>query len=259
MTNPLRLHVGGHQLEYVWLGPAPDQAPTIVFLHEGLGSVSMWRDFPQQVVEATGYGALVYSRAGYGNSDSINLPRQVSFMHDEALKVLPEVIEKLNLRDVLLFGHSDGGSIALIYAGSGKATKVRALILEAPHVFVEDLSIESIQLAKDNYENGSLRAGLARYHDDNVDCAFRGWNDIWLAPEFRAWNIESYLPNIQVPALIIQGEEDQYGTHRQVEAIENQCSGIVKTVGLANCGHSPHRDQTQLVLDSVTGFLNEIT
>jgi len=218
----------------------------------------MWRDFPQQVAEATGYGALVYSRAGYGSSDPITLPRDVSFMHDEALKVLPEVIEKLNLRDVILFGHSDGGSIALIYAGSEKATKVRALILEAPHVFVEDVSVESIKSARDNYDNGSLRAGLARYHGNNVDCAFRGWNDVWLAPEFRTWNIESYLPNIQVPVLVIQGEEDQYGTHRQIDAIENQSGGIVETVGVPNCGHSPHRDQTQVVLDSVTAFLNEI-
>jgi pimeloyl-ACP methyl ester carboxylesterase len=251
------LTAGKHNLEYIWLGPSPDQAPTIIFLHEGLGCVGMWKDFPERVAAATGFGALVYSRAGYGNSDPIELPRPITFMHDEALTVLPQVISTLQIREAILFGHSDGGSIALIHAGSDSAKNVRALILEAPHVFVEDLSIESITLAKENYESGSLRQGLAPYHGDNVDCAFRGWNDVWLNPQFRSWNIESYLPSITAPVLVIQGEDDQYGTIKQVEAIERGSSGIVVTTLLSDCGHSPHRDQPEQVIESVIKFLGK--
>jgi pimeloyl-ACP methyl ester carboxylesterase len=252
----LYLTAANHQLEYQWLGPSLDQAPTIIFLHEGLGCVAMWRDFPKQIVAATGYGALVFSRAGYGKSDPASLPRSVTFMHDEALVVLPEIIDKLGIRNAILFGHSDGGSIALIHAGSDKARHIRALVLEAPHVFVEDLSIASIAKAKENYETGSLRSGLERYHGDNVDCAFRGWNDVWLNPDFRSWNIEAYLPALTAPVLVIQGEDDQYGTLKQVEAIERGCGGPVTTRILANCGHSPHRDQPEKVIAAVTSFLD---
>jgi pimeloyl-ACP methyl ester carboxylesterase len=254
----LYLTAANHQLEYQWLGPAPDEAPTIVFLHEGLGSVAMWKDFPQRLVEATGCGALIYSRAGYGKSDPIRLPRPVSFMHDEAIVVLPEIIEQLQINEPILFGHSDGGSIALIHGGSKQANNIRALILEAPHVFVEELGLESISQAKENYETGSLRLGLERYHGDNVDCAFRGWHDVWLNPEFRSWNIESYLPSIKAPVLVIQGAEDQYGTLKQVEAIERGCSGRVETEILSNCGHSPHRDQPELVLEAANTFLRKV-
>jgi pimeloyl-ACP methyl ester carboxylesterase len=249
--------IDNYNLEYTWLGPSPEQAPTIVFLHEGLGCVSMWKDFPARVIEATGCGALVYSRAGYGNSDPAPLPRPISFMHYEALTVLPEVIETMKIREAVLFGHSDGGSIALLHAGSTTAKNIRALILEAPHVFVEDVSTESITLAKQKYEADSLRANLARYHGENVDCAFRSWNDVWLDPEFRSWNIESHLPPITAPVLVIQGEDDQYGTLKQVEAIERGCSGRVERKILSNCGHSPHRDQTEQVIESVVNFLQE--
>ena len=250
-----RVQAGGHRLEYKWIGPAPDVAPTIVFLHEGLGCVEMWRDFPEQVVQLTGYGALVYSRAGYGNSDPIELPRSVDFMHDEALDVLPQVLEELNIRDTILFGHSDGGSIALILAGSGKVRNIRGLVLEAPHVFVESISIESIVRAKENYVHGSLRENLQKYHGENVECAFRGWNDVWLNPEFGSWNIESYLPGIKVPVLVIQGEQDQYGTLRQVITINDLCTAPVEILILGRCGHSPHRDQPRAVLRKVGEFL----
>jgi pimeloyl-ACP methyl ester carboxylesterase len=252
------LLAGGHRLEYVWHGPPPNKAPTIVFLHEGLGCVAMWRDLPERVAEATGCGALVYSRAGYGKSDPVDLPRPVSFMHDEALTVLPEILEILSIREAILFGHSDGGSIALIHSGSGKATKVRALILEAPHVFVEPISLKSIRKARENYENNSLKASLARYHSNNVDCAFRGWNDVWLNPDFRSWNIESFLPNIKLPLLLIQGANDEYGTLKQIEAIKNGCAGTVNAQVLKSCSHSPHRDQPQLVLDAVIAFLKVV-
>ncbi len=195
------LTVGNHQLEYAWYGPDPDEAPTLVFLHEGLGSVAMWRDFPERVIAATGLGALVYSRAGYGDSDPIDLPRPVRFMHDEALINLPQVLKATGVREAILLGHSDGGSIALIYAGSKGATRqgvrLRGLILEAPHVFVEDVGLASIRAIAERYRNGQLRDRLQRYHGRNVDETFWRWNQVWLDPAFRAWNIEEYLPQIK--------------------------------------------------------------
>ena len=252
--RPLR--AGGYKLEYEWLGPGPDDATTVIFLHEGLGCVELWRDFPRQLVEQTGLGALVYSRAGYGNSDPVRLPRSTLFMHDEAVVVLPTIIEQLHIRNAVLFGHSDGGSISLIYAGAVK-DKVRALVLEAPHVFVEEFGLRSIRKARTDYEQNDLRRKLQRYHGNNVDCAFRGWNEVWLNPDFINWNIEEYLPKIKVPVLVLQGAEDQYGTWQQVERIEQGCSGLVETALLKNCGHSPHRDQSQATLDHTIAFLKE--
>ena len=219
----------------------------------------MWRDFPERVADATGLGVLVYSRVGYGNSEPCELPRHVSFMHDEALNVLPLVLNAFEIDKPILFGHSDGGSIALIYAGSDPAINLQALILEAPHVFVENLSIQSIENAKDAYENGVLKAGLERYHGANTECAFRGWNDVWLNSEFRDWNIESSLPHIKVPVLVIQGEDDQYGTLKQVEAIKTGLHGAVQTLLLPNCGHSPHRDQRDNVLNATVDFLKHLS
>jgi pimeloyl-ACP methyl ester carboxylesterase len=178
-------------------------------------------------------------------------------MHDEALTVLPQILKEFRIDKATLFGHSDGGSISLIFAGSGIAKNILGLVLEAPHVFVEPISIESIMKAKQNYEHGSLRASLQKYHGDNVESAFRGWNDVWLNPQFRSWNIESYLPGIKVPALVIQGEEDQYGTLQQVRAIEGSSGGIVESVVISDCRHSPHRDQPKAVLDSVSGFITK--
>jgi pimeloyl-ACP methyl ester carboxylesterase len=259
MTKPVPLRAGGYNLEYTWHGPPPDKVPTIVFLHEGLGCVSTWRDFPARVAEATGCGALVYSRAGYGNSDPIELPRPINFMHTEALAALPDVLDAFSIRDAILVGHSDGGSIALIYAGGRRDALLRGLILEAPHVFVEDLSVESIRKAAEDYESGPLRQALARHHGDNVECAFRGWNGVWLAPEFRSWNIEEYLPGINVPVLVIQGEQDEYGTLRQVEALERGCKCPVRSIILPHCGHSPHRDQPERTFEAITSFVrNEL-
>ena len=255
----MRLSAGGDQLEYVWHGPTPDQAPTLVFLHEGLGCVETWRDFPARAAAASGCGALVYSRAGYGKSDSVALPRPTSFMHDEALSTLPQILEATKVRDAILFGHSDGASIALIYAGGRRATSLKGLVLEAPHVFVEDISVASIAKAADNYENGDLKKRLGQYHGDNVECAFRGWNRVWLDATFRGWNIEEYLPNISVPMLLIQGENDEYGTLRQIEAIEKGCVGDVEKLILPDCGHSPHRDHPELVIEKTVSFVARIT
>lgn len=244
----------GHHLEYRWLGLPPTEAPTIVFLHEGLGSAGMWRDFPDRVAAATGCGALVYSRLGYGASDPVTGPRPVRFMHDEALDVLPAVIQHFELQDVVLFGHSDGASISIIYTGS-KIGQVRALVLEAPHVFVEPVCVESIARMEEAYETTGLRQRLARRHGENADSMFRTWTDVWLRSEFLRWNIEEYLPAIASPVLVIQGEDDEYGTVRQVEAVVSQVQGPVEALVLPRCGHSPHKDQPDRVLDAAAGFI----
>jgi pimeloyl-ACP methyl ester carboxylesterase len=247
----------GTRLETRWIGPPPEAAPTLVFLHEGLGSVSMWRDFPDRLAERTGCGALIYSRAGYGNSDPAPLPKPVRFMHDEA-EILREVLAQVKIREHILVGHSDGASIALIYSGSQPAAGLRGLILEAPHVFPELHGLASISKIGEQYLTTGLRDRLARHHGANVDIAFRGWHEVWLHPEFRAWNIEESLPRIMVPILILQGEDDEYGTWKQVEAIERQAGGPVDAVGLANCGHSPHREQPEKALQAMAEFVGRL-
>ena len=258
----MRLKIKDQQLEYEWHGPHPDKAPTLVFLHEGLGCAAMWKDFPERVVAATGFGALVYSRAGYGSSDPCVLPRPVRFMHDEALITLPAVLDQFEIRGTILIGHSDGASIALIHAGrseGGGKTQIRGLILLAPHVFVEDIGIESIRRIREDYRRGDLRPRLERYHGANVDVAFNGWNDVWLNPEFRSWNIEEYLPRIKMPVLLIQGEGDQYGTVAQLEAIEKGVSGSVQRILLRGCGHSPHIDQPERTLAAIKAFAQRLS
>jgi pimeloyl-ACP methyl ester carboxylesterase len=247
----------GLRLETRWIGPPPEEAPTLVFLHEGLGSVSMWRDFPDRLAERTGCGALIYSRAGYGKSDPAPLPKPVRFMHDEA-EILREVLTQAKIRDCILVGHSDGASIALIYAGSRPAAGLKGLILEAPHVFPELHGLASITKIGEQYRITDLRDRLARHHGTNVDIAFRGWREVWLHPEFRAWNLEEYLSRITVPILILQGEDDEYGTWRQVEAIERQAGGPVAAIGLAGCGHSPHREQPERALQAMAEFAGRL-
>lgn len=249
------LTVRERRLEYQRLPAADPQAPTLVFLHEGLGSIALWRDFPSQVVAATGCPALVYSRYGYGNSEPLRAPRRVDFMHAEALQTLPELLDKLGIERPVLFGHSDGASIALIHAG-GSARPVAGLILMAPHVLVEDVTIRSIEAAKQAYETTDLRAKLARYHAD-VDSAFRGWSDVWLDPAFRDWNIEEYLPRVRCPVLAIQGEDDEYGTMEQLERIARAVPGT-ELLKLPRCRHSPHRDQPRAVIDAAARFLERL-
>jgi pimeloyl-ACP methyl ester carboxylesterase len=251
------LKMNDKQLEYAWFGPGPAEAPTLVFLHEGLGCVEMWGGFPERLVDQVGCGALVYSRAGYGNSDAIELPRTVRFMHDEALITLSQVLDALEIREAILAGHSDGGSIALIHAGGTGDTRVRGLILEAPHVFTEEPGLNSIRAIAEEYRSGQLKRRLERYHGKNVDCAFWGWNQVWLDPAFQSWNIEEYLPRILVPVLLIQGEDDKYGTSRQIEAIKSECGGPVRTVVIEDCGHSPHLEQPVRTLEAMTAFIRE--
>jgi pimeloyl-ACP methyl ester carboxylesterase len=251
-----RFEVLGQHLEYRWIGPRPDDAPTIVFLHEGLGCLAMWSDFPDRLSSATGCGALVYSRMGYGASKPVREPRPVRFMHDEALDVLPAVIERFKLEEVVLFGHSDGASIAIIYTGA-RSGPIRALVLEAPHVFVEPVCIESITRIARAYETTRLRERLARYHGGNTDSMFRTWTDVWLRPEFRRWNIEEYLPAIESPVLVVQGEDDEYGTVRQVDAVVTQVCGPAKSLVLAHCGHSPHSERLDEVLKTAGRFVRQ--
>ncbi len=252
------LAVGGHRLEYASWGTTDGPPQTLVLLHEGLGAVSTWRGVPATIASRTGWRVVAYSRPGHGSSDPAALPRDVRFMHDEALHILPGVLDALRVEQAVLFGHSDGGSIALIFAAT-YPERVRGLVLEAPHVFVEDLSVASIARMKMAYETTDLRDRLARYHGNNVDIAFRGWNDVWLSPEFRSWNIEALLPRVTCPALMIQGVDDEYGTLRQVEAIAAQAGGRAETLVLADCGHVPHRDQPERVLAAVEGFLRSLT
>ena len=244
----------GQRLEYRWIGPRPDKAPTIIFLHEGLGSAGMWRDFPDRVAEATGCGALVYSRFGYGASDPVDRSRPVRFMHDEALSFLPAVLSHFQIDGAILFGHSDGASIAVIYAGA-RLGPVRGLVLEAPHVFVEPACIESIARMAQAYETTDLGARLARHHGANTDSMFRTWADVWLRPEFAAWNIEEVLPAITAPVLVVQGEDDEYGTVRQVEAVLAGVGGPAEALVLPGSGHSPHRDRPAEVLDAAARFI----
>ncbi len=248
--------IDGKRLETLWIKPRSAGLAPIVMLHEGLGSVALWKDFPQRVAERTRCGVLVYSRYGHGSSDGLLEKRPVSFMHHEGEVVLPELLALYGLERPILLGHSDGGSIALIYAGRFPESP-RALILEAPHVFVEDLSIQSIAAAKVNFQTTNFREKLARYHE-HVDETFWGWNDIWLDPAFRSWNIESYLETIRCPVLCIQGEQDEYGTPEQVKTIHSRVPDT-ELVMLADCRHSPHRDQPGKTLEAVESFVKKIS
>jgi pimeloyl-ACP methyl ester carboxylesterase len=259
-SRAFELVIQGRRLEVQRIAGFNRHGAELVFLHEGLGSISLWKDFPARVAAATGCPATVYSRYGHGSSDPLTESRPVRFMHDEALHTLPDLLAQLHINNPILIGHSDGGSIALIYAGAnptGAPNQVRGLVLLAPHVFVEDLSIASIAQAKVNFETTNLPEKLARHHRD-ADRTFRGWNDIWLHPDFRAWNIEEYLPRIRCPILAIQGLDDEYGTMAQVQAIAAQAGGPVEILALENCAHSPHRDQSDAVLLAITKFVESL-
>ncbi len=258
-VHMLEVHVNGERLaiESCWVGSQNPAAPVIVFLHEGLGSLSLWKDFPDRLCRQLGIRGFVYSRPGYGKST----PRpaqtkwQPDFMHRQALDVLPAVLAAAGIDSasdcVWLFGHSDGGSIALIYAAH-HPRQLNGLIVLAPHIMVEPISIQSIEQARLAYLNTDLKDKLARHHDD-PDSAFWGWNDIWLNPAFRDWSIESLLPRIQCPVLAVQGLDDEYGTLAQIHGID-QAVPDTKLLELPNCGHSPHRDQPERLAQEVQSF-----
>jgi pimeloyl-ACP methyl ester carboxylesterase len=251
------LPIGAASLEYRFIGPAPDDAPTIVMLHEGLGSAGLWGDFPDKLQAATGAGVFVYSRAGYGASSPVKLPRPLDYMHVEALQVLPELLDTIGFRRGLLVGHSDGASIAAIYAGGTGDHRIRGVAMIAPHFVVEDISVASIAEIKQAYETSDLRTKLARWHND-VDNAFHGWNDAWLDAKFRDWDISDYLAYIRVPVAILQGADDQYGTLRQIEIAQQECYCPVDVTIIPGAGHSPHREAPEATLETIVEFARAI-
>jgi pimeloyl-ACP methyl ester carboxylesterase len=251
------LDLGSARLEYRMIGPRPDAAPTIVMLHEGLGCVGLWGTFPDKVAAAMGAGVFVYSRKGYGRSSPAKLPRPLSFMDEEALDVLPRVLASIGFQRGILLGHSDGASIATIYAGGVQDHRVRGLVLMAPHFFTEEMGLAEIRRAGEAFDAGVLRDKLKRWHAD-VDGAFRSWIGPWLDPDFRKWDITEALGYIRVPILIVQGADDQYGTLRQVEVANEECFCPVETAVLAAARHSPHRDAPEATLEAVAGFIKRL-
>jgi pimeloyl-ACP methyl ester carboxylesterase len=246
----------GHSLEYEWVGAGAPGSPPLVFLHEGLGSIRQWRDFPAQVAQATGCRALVYSRYGYGQSDVLREDKAgVRFMHREALEALPAFLAALQVGNPVLVGHSDGASIALIYAGS-PGHPVRGVAVMAPHVFVEPICVESIRKASESFAATDLGQRLGKYHRDAAK-TFQLWADAWLDPEFLNWNIEEYLPGIACPVLAIQGRDDEYGTMEQLARIKRGVRGPCELLALENCGHSPFRDQPQAALEAIARFIRD--
>jgi pimeloyl-ACP methyl ester carboxylesterase len=245
--------IDGRSIEYAAIPGDAGAAPTLVFLHEGLGSVGLWRDFPRKVARRLNAPAVVYSRFGYGASDGLAGPRTPAFMHEEALDVLPKLLDQLAVERPVLVGHSDGASIALIHAAAA-GRPVHGLVCLAPHVFVEPVCVESIARIRQSYQNTDLKARLARYHA-RVDDAFLGWADAWLDPAFLSWSIEELTERIDRPLLLVQGLDDGYGTLAQVERIEAQVKGPTSRLVLADCGHSPHRDQEAAVLDAIVDFV----
>ena len=243
------------RIEYSFYEVKRPAAPTIVMLHEGLGALSLWRDLPRKLSNLVNCSVFVYSRHGYGQSDFINSKFNAKYMHKEALNILPKILNHFDISNPILYGHSDGASIALIHASSAD-TGIMGLILEAPHVFVEEISLNGLKDAKKAFEQGGLKAGLAKHHRE-PEMIFRCWNNIWLSPEFLTWNIVSSLSNIQCPALLIQGETDAYGTLSQLDTIEKNVSGICEKKILPNVGHSPHRENPRLVLRSIQQFISK--
>ncbi|MGD2141246.1 MAG: alpha/beta hydrolase [Burkholderiales bacterium] len=251
----MHLSIDGHRLEYRIIEPDGGHArfrPMLVLLHEGLGSVAMWRDFPDVLCVRTGHPVLAYSRYGYGRSSELEEPRPPYYMHHEALEVLPAVLSELGIRDPILIGHSDGASIAIIHAGGGNP--VRGMVLMAPHVFVEDLTIDSISSARDRFDAGGMAGRLARYHD-HPQSMFHGWCDIWLKSEFRAWNIEASLKSCNAPMLLIQSRNDPYGTLAQIDSIERHSLAPVEKLLLSDCGHSPHVDRSSETIEAIADFV----
>ncbi|KZX94122.1 MULTISPECIES: alpha/beta fold hydrolase [unclassified Sulfitobacter] len=247
------IEVDGKRLEYACWGPPPAQAPTIVMLHEGLGSVGLWRDFPAELAEHTGLGVMAYSRAGYGGSDPFELPRPLDYMTREATQVLGPVLDRFGIEDAILLGHSDGATICAIYAGSVSDMRVRGLVLIAPHFFTEPDGLAAIREAGRQYEEGDLRTRLERHHD-NVDNAFRGWHDAWTDPKFAAWNVADVIDHWRIPVLAIQGLDDPYGTKLQIEEIDSRIYSPLETLLLPDCGHAPQKEKPEQTREAIAEF-----
>jgi pimeloyl-ACP methyl ester carboxylesterase len=257
LADPGFLTIGDQRLEYRMIGPRPDQAPTLVMLHEGLGCVGMWGDFPDRLQAATGLGVFVYSREGYGQSSPAKLPRPLNFMHTEAQDTLPKILEAIGFQHGLLVGHSDGASIAAIYGGSHQDHRVSGIVLIAPHFIVEDVTISSIAEMRKAYDTTELRARLARWHAD-VDATVHGWSDVWLKGDFRKWDLSEFLAYIRVPVLIVQGEGDQYGTVRQIEIAQEECTCPVEVALLPNAKHVPQREAPEATMKAIAEFVERV-
>lgn len=251
------MNISKGRLETAWWGPGPDQAPSLVLLHEGLGCVRLWRDFPARLQEATGCGVFAYSRFGYGGSDPIFRPRPMTYMHDEAIDILPEVLDEAGIRKAILIGHSDGGSIATIFAGARSDQRVLGLVTIAGHFFVEELNIAAIRQIKETYESTDLRMRLARYHDD-VDGAFYGWNEAWLDPRFKGFNLSRYLEAIRIPTLGLQGADDPYGSDEQLHVLHRLIRAPLQTRLIADARHSPHIERPAVTEEIVTSFVRSL-
>jgi len=245
--------VAGHDLDYACWGPAPGDAPTLVMLHEGLGSVGLWRDWPAALAEATGMGVLAYSRAGYGRSSSVPLPRPLDYMTREAEDVVAPLLDAAGVRRAVLLGHSDGATIAAIYAGSVSDMRVRCLVLIAPHFFAEAEGLEAIRAAKAAYESGDLKERLARHHD-HPDVAFYGWHDAWTDPGFADWNVADAIDHWRIPAMVVQGAGDAYGTLAQVTEVQDRAYSPVEALIVDGAGHAPHQDAPEIVTPAVAAF-----
>lgn len=250
------LIASGHRLHYEWIGPGPEEAPTLIFLHHGLGSIETWQDFPNALIEATGCGGLIYSRWGHGRSDPISsAPRPLDFMEDEAWEALPEILRQLSIRAPILVGHSDGGTIALLFAARPVPISPLAIVTVAAHVFYDQHSLGGMTAGRKDWDDGNLRAGLRRYHGNNVDGVYLAWSGLWLRPEALDWNIEHHLPRIACPALVIQGSEDAFGLTAQVDAIVDRVSGQAERLILQGIGHEPHREAKEVTLAAMAEFI----
>lgn len=247
------VEIGGRKLEWASFGDAPDAKPTIVLLHEGLGCVALWRDFPQALANATGLGVFAYSRAGYGRSDAADLPRPLDYMRREAIEVLPPLLDAVGARRFILIGHSDGATIAALYAGGLYDARVRGLVLMAPHFFTEPMGLAAIRATKEAFDTGSLKANMAKYHRDPV-ATFCGWNDAWLDPAFTQWNVADVIDYLRIPALLIQGRQDEYGTLAQLREVESRSYAPVEMVLLDQCRHAPHLDAGAKTLAAIAAF-----
>jgi len=255
------LEVDGRRLAAGWIEPqgARSPAPVLVFLHEGLGSIAQWREFPRALAEAAGLPALVYDRLGYGESDAREEPFGPDFLHQEAFHTLPRVLETFGIQDTILVGHSDGGSIALLFAGDGEAShnvRVRGLISIASHVFVEPQTLASIARVEPSFQTTDVGRRLSRYHGEKTEALVRNWTGVWLSEGFRSFNIERALPAIPCPVLALQGSEDEYGTAAQIEAIRQGAGAHVKM--LPGCGHAPHRQAPEAALEQMRAFIESI-
>ncbi|MAY68203.1 MAG: alpha/beta hydrolase [Rhodospirillaceae bacterium] len=252
------LTAAGRRLEYAWWGEPPvAERPALVFLHEGLGCVDMWRDVPETLAGLTGLPAFAYSRAGYGRSEGIPLPRPADYHAPEAYDVLPAVLDAAGIGRAVLIGHSDGGTIALMAAG--RDPRIHGVVTMAAHVFNEDVTIRGIRAARKAWRETALRDRLRRYHGDNVEAAFFGWNDTWLTDAFRTWNVTDCLPSVTCPVLVVQGADDQYGTAAQVHAIASGVSGPARDLILPGCGHSPHLEAPDSLLPEIARFIAGLT